>query len=131
MEESLEAKQQFLREQILDKGYNPNDFFDFLMSKRGEDGTDLEKWSFIDLEYVVQEFMSTHQTQPPYSQQEQDYQMQQQQYQVDENGNYIQPQEQIPSEPQQPEPEDIFVECQRGETTEIGAHEDLVIKISE
>ena len=52
-------------------------------------------------------------------------------YQVDEYGNYIQPQYQIVNEAEVAKPQDIYVECLRGETTEIGAHEDLVIKISE
>jgi hypothetical protein len=52
-------------------------------------------------------------------------------YQVDEYGNYIQPQDQIVTASEEVKPQDIYVECLRGETTEIGAHEDLVIKISE
>ena len=56
---------------------------------------------------------------------------QQNEYQVDEYGNYIQPQEQAAHEEEIKKPQDIYVECQLGETTEIGAHEDLVIKISE
>lgn len=133
MEETLEGKQQFLREQILDKGYDPTDFSNFLMSKGGEEGTDLEKWNFFDLQYVVQEYISTHGN--SLSPEQQQYQMdptqQYQQYQIDENGNYIQPQDQPPIDQGPPKPEDIYVECQRGETTEIGSHEDLVIKISE
>ena len=50
--------------------------------------------------------------------------------QVDKYGNYIQPQEHVVNE-EIKKPQDIFVECQLGEITEIGAHEDLVIKISE
>ena len=140
MDDSLESKQQFLREQILDKGYDPNQFFTFLLSKRNEEEANLETWSFPDLQNVVTEFIMLTQNTAG-SQYQNDPQMQndpnqggyyqQNEYQVDEYGNYIQPQEQIVNEEEIKKPEDIYVECLRGETTEIGAHEDLVIKISE
>ena len=137
MDDSLESKQQYLREQILDKGYDPNQFFTFLLSKCNEEEANLETWSFPDLQNVVNEFiMLSNNTQQ--DQQESQPQMQddpnqngEYAYQVDEYGNYIQPQDQIVNTADEAKPQDIYVECLRGETTEIGAHEDLVIKISE
>jgi hypothetical protein len=35
---SQEEKQNFLRENILEKGYDTNKFIDFLKSKKGEEG---------------------------------------------------------------------------------------------
>ena len=60
MDESLESKPQYLREQILDKGYDPNQFFTFLLSKRNEEEANLETWSFPDLQNVVNEFIMLH-----------------------------------------------------------------------
>ena len=55
---SQEEKQNFLRENILNKGYNVNEFVDFLRTKKGEEGEDISNWSMVDLYEVVQEFVS-------------------------------------------------------------------------
>ncbi len=55
---SQEEKQNFLRENILDKGYDVNEFVAFLKSKKGEEGADIESWSMVDLYEVVQEFVA-------------------------------------------------------------------------
>ena len=55
---SQEEKQNFLRQNILDKGYNTNLFVDFLMDKKGEEGADVGNWTMSDLKMVVQEFIS-------------------------------------------------------------------------
>lgn len=54
---SQEEKQNFLRENILDKGYDVNEFVSFLKSKKGEEGADIANWSMNDLYEVVQEFV--------------------------------------------------------------------------
>ena len=53
-----EEKQNFLRENILEKGYDTNMFVDFLMGKKGEEGADVGNWSMNDLKLVVNEFIS-------------------------------------------------------------------------
>ena len=55
-----EEKQNFLRENILDKGYDTNMFVEFLMGKKGEEGADVGNWSMNDLQLVVKEFISMH-----------------------------------------------------------------------
>ena len=55
---SQEEKQNFLRENILDKGYDVNMFVDFLIDKKGEGGADVGNWSMNDLQIVVKEFIS-------------------------------------------------------------------------
>ena len=55
---SQEEKQNFLRQNILDKGYDTNLFVDFLMDKKGEEGADVGNWTMSDLKMVVQEFIS-------------------------------------------------------------------------
>ena len=58
---SQEEKQNFLRENILEKGYDTNMFVEFLMDKKGEDGADVGNWSMNDLKIVVKEFISMQQ----------------------------------------------------------------------
>ena len=52
-----EEKQNFLRETILEKGYDTNQFVQFLIDKKGEDGADVAVWSMPDLKAVVKEFI--------------------------------------------------------------------------
>ena len=59
---SQEEKQNFLRENILDKGYDVNQFVSFLKSKKGEAGSDIANWSMVDLYEVVKEFSSKYST---------------------------------------------------------------------
>ena len=56
MEETLNQKQLFLRKNILSKGYNADDFMNFLHSKKGESGLDLNNWTMNELSSVVSEF---------------------------------------------------------------------------
>ena len=59
MEDSnQEEKQNFLRKNILEKGYDVNQFVSFLKSKKGEAGADISNWSMPDLYDVVKEFIS-------------------------------------------------------------------------
>ena len=51
----LEQKQQYLREEILEKSYDIDEFTDF-MSKYKENGTDLHNWEFIELKEAVKIF---------------------------------------------------------------------------
>ena len=82
-----EEKQNYLRENILDKGYEAEDFVSFLVTKKGDDGVDLSNWSFDELRMVVQEYLYSHpktninnvqmpqQIQPNYQQKINSYQM--------------------------------------------------------
>ena len=54
---TIEEKQGFLRETILDKGYDVNQFIQFLTDKKGEEGADVSNWSMHDLQIVVKEFI--------------------------------------------------------------------------
>jgi sorting nexin-7/30/sorting nexin-8 len=83
MAESIEDKQQFLRSQIMDRGYSTEEFTNFLGNIRGEEGLDLNNWSLADLQEVVNQFTSQYQ-----------YQDQQPQGQTYPQTNEIQNQEQ-------------------------------------
>ena len=62
MEEATpEEKQQFLRENILDKKeIDANKFVEFLKEKKGEEGADISNWTMQDLKEVVKEFYQTN-----------------------------------------------------------------------
>ena len=59
-EKEQEEKQNYLRKNILDKGYDATEFVSFLQSKKGEAASDISNWSMKDLIAVVQEFISNH-----------------------------------------------------------------------
>ena len=58
--ESLEKKQEYLRNNILEKGYNGDDFLTYLQEKKGEDGTDLNNWNLSELKDIVKEFIALY-----------------------------------------------------------------------
>ena len=58
MSEEIEQKQSYLRENILNKGYDAEDFMSFLKSKKGEKGLDLNNWSKYELEKAVTQFVA-------------------------------------------------------------------------
>lgn len=59
--ENIEEKQNYLRENILDKGYDGEKFMIFLTSKKGEEAGDLNIWSFEELKACVSEFTGQQQ----------------------------------------------------------------------
>ena len=58
IDQEIQEKQNYLRINIIDAGYDPNVFVEFLMNKKGEDGADVANWSLPDLKNVVQEFIN-------------------------------------------------------------------------
>ena len=58
MSDEEHQKQIYLRENILDKGYDGEDFASFLTSKKGEEGVNLKNWSLDELKSAVQEFIN-------------------------------------------------------------------------
>ena len=62
-DESIEEKQNYLRQNILERGYDGNIFSQFLIDKRGEDGVDIANWSLNDLKIVVEEFIKLNEEQ--------------------------------------------------------------------
>ena len=51
--EKIEKKQSYLRKEILDKGYSPEDFANYVKKIKGENGDDLNLWSIEELYYIV------------------------------------------------------------------------------
>ena len=58
---TTKQKQNFLRENILEKGYDADEFMEFLESKKGEKGLKIENWTMGELEPVVKEFTQQNQ----------------------------------------------------------------------
>jgi hypothetical protein len=56
-DDDLNAKQTFLRENILEKGYDAEDFMKLLQTKKGESGLDLISWTMNELKEAVKEFI--------------------------------------------------------------------------
>ena len=55
-----EEKQNYLRENILEKGYDAEDFVSYLTIKKGDDGVNLSNWSLEELKSLVQEYILSH-----------------------------------------------------------------------
>ncbi len=60
MIDTEEEKQNYLRENILDKGYEAEEFVSYLTSKKGEEGVNLNNWSLEELKSVVQEYIKNN-----------------------------------------------------------------------
>ena len=56
-DDDLNAKQTFLRENILERGYDAEDFMRLLQNKKGESGLDLISWTMDELKEAVREFI--------------------------------------------------------------------------
>ena len=55
-----EEKQNYLRENILEKGYDAEDFVSYLTIKKGDDGVNLSNWTLEELKSLVQEYILVH-----------------------------------------------------------------------
>lgn len=64
MSESVEDKQQYLSQEIIQQNYDGGEFNEFMCNIRGEENIDLDKWSLEDLQSVVQQFKSQHSPKP-------------------------------------------------------------------
>ena len=115
---SQEEKQNFLREKILEKGYDTNQFVQFLIDKKGEDGADVSVWTMNDLKLVVKEFIKLNggqveEEEPPKPQPKQESKTSKKISMFDvlgESKPKAQPQPQTQTQPQKPKIETQKVE---------------------
>lgn len=56
--ENIEYKQNYLRKEIIDKGYNQDEFTEYIKSKKGENGINLEYITFSTLKEIVEDFQN-------------------------------------------------------------------------
>ena len=59
-EKTFEEKQEYLRKEILEKDYNPEDFSNFFANYTGSDEMDLEYYSFKELEEIVTNYQNQY-----------------------------------------------------------------------
>lgn len=59
-QKALEQKQKYLRENVLEKGYDPDKFMEFLIMKKGNEGINLDIWSFEELIEATKEFLKNN-----------------------------------------------------------------------
>ena len=52
-EDLTEQKQIYLRENISEKGLNGQEFMDFMVKLKGENGTDISQWSLEEIKMVI------------------------------------------------------------------------------
>ena len=150
MEDSLEEKQQFLRSEILEKNYDPNQFLQFLVSKKGEEGGDLAIWSIEELQQVVGEFITSigstsvpvpnevpesnelpEQNQIEEQTEDANVENQPQNEENKEPQNDQQPQtEQQPKKDQQPHKDFTKIKGKVSEKTELGKFDEVTITVS-
>ena len=140
--ENIEEKQNYLRENVLEKGYDPNVFMEFLVLKKGEEAADLNAWTFDEIKSTVQEFTTNFQPQNPISAEvpvpEENTGEEQNSVPVDE-----QPQPENPQEGEVPvddngnqlvrkptEPYTQHLPCAKTEETEISKCDNLTITLS-
>ena len=105
MSESLEEKQQFLNQEIIQQNYDANEFSAFISGIRGEETVDLENWSLEDLKAVVEQFKAQY-AQNQENQEYQENQENQAQQPEQDISNETQPQKE--SEKMHHEPENKF-----------------------
>jgi len=55
-EEDIQTKQQYLRREIIDEGYEPGDFNTYMCSIRNEEDIDLNTWTLEELRKVVESY---------------------------------------------------------------------------
>ena len=141
MEDSTqEDKQNYLRENILEKGYDVNMFINYLKSQKGEEGADISNWSMSGLQKVVQDFVNLHKVnQMDQSEEKNNINNPQINQVIDKNNNINQQNNQ----PQNIEnlgslKEEDFgitisdnIECRKSETTELCKYKDLEITVSD
>ena len=53
MDLEREQKQIYLRDEIINGGYDSNDFEDFVDELKGEEGLNIDAWSFQELKQVI------------------------------------------------------------------------------
>eukprot|EP00347_Sterkiella_histriomuscorum_P002460 403368062 len=82
-EQDRKAKQQYLADYVLFKGYNPQEFAQYMLDKK-ENGGDVDAWTFPQIQYLVEEFTALAKPDPQRVQVQEQEQYQQQQ-QVQQN----------------------------------------------
>lgn len=55
LENIKKLKQEFLKKEILEKGFDPKHFTDYISDKK-ENGTNIDNWILVELEKIVVDY---------------------------------------------------------------------------
>ena len=141
-EEGLESKQQYLRQEIIDEGYDPSDFNTYMCNIRQEENIDLNSWTFEELKQVVYNYKHSQSQKEENEEEKKDNNNNQEEIndQQQENDNINKNQalnEDTISALPQPKTEDAFdyyestFKCIKLEENELTNRDDIRIVISE
>lgn len=119
-EDYTKQKQQYLRTNIIQVGYDPVNFTDFMQDQR-EDGEDIDNWSFTSLQEMVQKYV--RETAMPTADIDSDEEGEEEVNYVDSSDEEVDPladdpipepveKIQMPEIPQEQEPEPVEVEVE-------------------
>ena len=94
-----ELKQNYLRSEIIDKNYSPEQFSEYLVQIKGDEGTDIDNWTMDELQKAVSAFQNYYDSVqgPP---------------QVQPNNEEIPPQEVVENNNPEPQIENNAVQVQ-------------------
>ena len=124
MEGELEQKQNFLRMNILEKGYDAEQFMNFLQSKKGDLGLDLNNWTLNELTSAVQEFFALN------NQNLNNEQVIPEEEKTENNNNLIQMDVEGHTSQNQFQSQDEFIHCEKVIPNELTLTKDTDIKLS-
>ena len=124
MEGELEQKQNFLRMNILEKGYDAEQFMNFLQSKKGDLGLDLNNWTLNELTSAVQEFFALN------NQNLNNEQVMPEEEKTENNNNLIQMDVEGHTSQNQFQSQDEFIHCEKVIPNELTLTKDTDIKLS-
>ena len=122
-EDENKAKQEFLRINILEKGYDADEFLEFLETLKGERGLNIENWEKNDLIQAVQQFIQMNPAQNNIIKINDDNNK----IEVDNKDDFSKINNDINNKLLDKE----FLQCKLNEKNGICAEEELIIKISD
>ena len=132
MEGEIEQKQNYLRMNILEKGYDAEQFMTFLNSKKGELGLDLNNWALNELISAVQEFISLNNPNNIQNNNQNidpEKQIGEEEDNMENNTNNLE-QMDMEHNPNQKNYQEEYIHCEKVEPNELSQIKDADIKIS-
>ncbi len=140
-DDELNAKQTFLRENILEKGYDAEDFMKLLQNKKGESGLDLLSWTMNELKEAVREFTKDKVTDYAPLVEEEKNEIIENKINEEENKDLIENDAPAPKEaydldkfsqdhPEGSGPKEQYGKCTINETTNFSNKEGIIVTIS-
>ena len=119
--ESFEEKQKYIKDNILEKGYDPDIFMEFLLNKKKEISINLNNWTMLEIRDATNEFLQLYPV--PF---ENNFKIKKDK-EKEENDNF----NIIIDEKEENLPQEKYVSCGLIEETLISKQNKIEIKVSE